>query len=215
MSLSLPVPTGGECHWQPGHLLLQLLVRPPAGEPQVGWGEVEGGWGSPVPRAGLQQDPGEGGVSTAPTPGLAPRSAFNNILSNLGYVLLGLLFLLIILQREINYNRALLRNDAHALVRDRAAWGGSGCLGGSASWDPTLTLSSAPQECGIPKHFGLFYAMGTALMMEGLLSACYHVCPNYTNFQFGECPPRPPTTHTGTTHTPLTSVPPQTPPSCT
>ncbi|CDQ98884.1 unnamed protein product [Oncorhynchus mykiss] len=26
--------------------------------------------------------------------------------------------------------------------------------------------------------------MGTALMMEGLLSACYHVCPNYTNFQF-------------------------------
>ncbi|NXL51070.1 SIDT2 protein, partial [Podilymbus podiceps] len=89
-------------------------------------------------------------------------SAFNNILSNLGYVLLGLLFLLIILQREINYNRALLRNDAHAL------------------------------ECGIPKHFGLFYAMGTALMMEGLLSACYHVCPNYTNFQFGECPPRRP-----------------------
>lgn len=25
--------------------------------------------------------------------------------------------------------------------------------------------------------------------MEGLLSACYHVCPNYTNFQFGECRP--------------------------
>lgn len=85
---------------------------------------------------------------------LGNLSAFNNILSNLGYVLLGLLFLLIILQREINYNRALMRNDLQAL------------------------------ECGIPKHFGLFYAMGTALMMEGLLSACYHVCPNYTNFQF-------------------------------
>ncbi|ELK11883.1 SID1 transmembrane family member 2 [Pteropus alecto] len=85
---------------------------------------------------------------------LGNLSAFNNILSNLGYILLGLLFLLIILQREINHNRALLRNDLYAL------------------------------ECGIPKHFGLFYAMGTALMMEGLLSACYHVCPNYTNFQF-------------------------------
>ncbi|XP_075765832.1 SID1 transmembrane family member 2 isoform X2 [Pelodiscus sinensis] len=85
---------------------------------------------------------------------LGNLSAFNNILSNLGYVLLGLLFLLIILQREITYNRALMRNDRQAL------------------------------ECGIPKHFGLFYAMGTALMMEGLLSACYHVCPNYTNFQF-------------------------------
>uniref|UniRef100_A0A8D1KIR0 SID1 transmembrane family member 2 n=1 Tax=Sus scrofa TaxID=9823 RepID=A0A8D1KIR0_PIG len=85
---------------------------------------------------------------------LGNLSAFNNILSNLGYILLGLLFLFIILQREINHNRALLRNDLYAL------------------------------ECGIPKHFGLFYAMGTALMMEGLLSACYHVCPNYTNFQF-------------------------------
>ncbi|XP_069555663.1 SID1 transmembrane family member 2 isoform X2 [Brachyistius frenatus] len=85
---------------------------------------------------------------------LGDLSAFNNILSNLGYVLLGLLFLLIILKRDIVHNRALVRNDLNAL------------------------------ECGIPKHFGLFYAMGTALMMEGLLSACYHVCPNYTNFQF-------------------------------
>ncbi|KAG5837376.1 hypothetical protein ANANG_G00238610 [Anguilla anguilla] len=85
---------------------------------------------------------------------LGALSAFNNILSNLGYVLLGLLFLLIVLQRDVVHSRALMRNDLAAL------------------------------ECGIPKHFGLFYAMGTALMMEGLLSACYHVCPNYTNFQF-------------------------------
>ncbi|CAB1348702.1 unnamed protein product [Coregonus sp. 'balchen'] len=79
---------------------------------------------------------------------LGNLSAFNNILSNLGYVMLGLLFLLIVLQRDIIHSRALDHNDLNAL------------------------------------HFGLFYAMGTALMMEGLLSACYHVCPNYTNFQF-------------------------------
>uniref|UniRef100_A0A671S125 SID1 transmembrane family member 2 n=1 Tax=Sinocyclocheilus anshuiensis TaxID=1608454 RepID=A0A671S125_9TELE len=85
---------------------------------------------------------------------LGALSSFNNILSNLGYVLLGLLFLLIILQRDILHKRALERNENTAM------------------------------ECGIPKHFGLYYAMGTALMMEGLLSACYHVCPNYTNFQF-------------------------------
>nr|QEL51162.1 SID1 transmembrane family member 2 [Ctenopharyngodon idella] len=85
---------------------------------------------------------------------LGALSSFNNILSNLGYVMLGLLFLLIVLQRDILHNRALERNESTAL------------------------------ECGIPKHFGLYYAMGTALMMEGLLSACYHVCPNYTNFQF-------------------------------
>ncbi|XP_038129302.1 SID1 transmembrane family member 2 isoform X4 [Cyprinodon tularosa] len=85
---------------------------------------------------------------------LGALSAFNNILSNLGYVLLGLLFLFIVLKRDVAHKRALDRNNLNAL------------------------------ECGIPKHFGVYYAMGTALMMEGLLSACYHVCPNYTNFQF-------------------------------
>ncbi|XP_040183593.1 SID1 transmembrane family member 2 isoform X2 [Rana temporaria] len=85
---------------------------------------------------------------------LGSLSAFNNILSNLGYIMLGLLFLIIVLQRELSYNRNRMYTRGHL------------------------------EECGIPKHFGLFYAMGTALMMEGLLSACYHVCPNYTNFQF-------------------------------
>ncbi|KAF5273976.1 hypothetical protein FQA39_LY01092 [Lamprigera yunnana] len=37
---------------------------------------------------------------------------------------------------------------------------------------------------GIPKHYGLFYAMGVALIMEGVLSAAYHVCPSQSNFQF-------------------------------
>lgn len=44
-------------------------------------------------------------------------SSFNNILSNLGYVMLGLLFLLIVLQRDVVHKRALLRKEATALVR--------------------------------------------------------------------------------------------------
>ncbi|XP_049732578.1 SID1 transmembrane family member 1 isoform X2 [Elephas maximus indicus] len=85
---------------------------------------------------------------------LGVLSAFNNILSNLGHVLLGILFLLIVFRRDILHQRALEAKDIFAM------------------------------EYGIPKHFGLFYAMGIALMMEGVLSACYHVCPNYSNFQF-------------------------------
>nr|XP_015197233.1 PREDICTED: SID1 transmembrane family member 1 isoform X1 [Lepisosteus oculatus] len=85
---------------------------------------------------------------------LGVLSAFNNILSNVGYVLLGFLFLLIVLRRDILHQRALESRDVYAL------------------------------EYGIPKHFGLFYAMAIALMMEGVLSSCYHVCPNYSNFQF-------------------------------
>ncbi|NWJ06388.1 SIDT1 protein, partial [Crypturellus undulatus] len=81
-------------------------------------------------------------------------SAFNNILSNVGHMLLGFLFLLIVFRRDILHRRAMEMKDVYTL------------------------------DYGIPKHFGLFYAMGIALMMEGVLSACYHVCPNYSNFQF-------------------------------
>lgn len=37
---------------------------------------------------------------------------------------------------------------------------------------------------GVPQHFGLFYTMGIGLVMEGILSAAYHVCPSFNNFQF-------------------------------
>ncbi|CAH0712974.1 unnamed protein product, partial [Brenthis ino] len=39
-------------------------------------------------------------------------------------------------------------------------------------------------DVGIPEHPGLLYSMGLALVMEGVLSACYHLCPNKMNFQF-------------------------------
>ena len=49
-----------------------------------------------------------------------------------------------------------------------------------------LNVSGLLQYYGIPQHYGMFYAMGAALIMEGVLSGCYHVCPNHSNFQFGK-----------------------------
>ncbi|KAF6033023.1 SIDT1 [Bugula neritina] len=40
------------------------------------------------------------------------------------------------------------------------------------------------ERLGIPQHVGIFYAMGLALFVEGIMSGCYHVCPSYNNFQF-------------------------------
>ncbi|KAG6454658.1 hypothetical protein O3G_MSEX008809 [Manduca sexta] len=77
-------------------------------------------------------------------------SDFNHVFSNLGYVMLGVLFLCQVWRRH-SYHRA---------------------------------RSVAQKEMGIPQHFGLLYAMGIALVSEGLLSAAYHVCPNSMNFQF-------------------------------
>uniref|UniRef100_A0A1I8H4A9 SID1 transmembrane family member 1 n=1 Tax=Macrostomum lignano TaxID=282301 RepID=A0A1I8H4A9_9PLAT len=81
-------------------------------------------------------------------------SAFNNIFSNIGYVALGLLFL------GLTRRRDLINKRRRALLGDRE------------------------DNRGIPQHFGIFYAMGIALIMEGIMSGCYHVCPSYSNFQF-------------------------------
>lgn len=80
-------------------------------------------------------------------------TSFNNVFSNVGYVLLGVLYFLIVYTKNVNYKLKL-------------------------EIDPGL------RNRGIPKHFGLFYAIAFALVMEGVMSACYHVCPNWFNFQF-------------------------------
>ncbi|UJR08524.1 hypothetical protein I4U23_012787 [Adineta vaga] len=84
----------------------------------------------------------------------AMLTAFNNVFSNIGYCALGVLFLIIVYRRDMAYARFLTRYPA---------------IG---------------KEYGIPQHFGLFYAMGIGLFMEGLMSGCYHICPSKQNFQF-------------------------------
>ena len=48
----------------------------------------------------------------------------------------------------------------------------------------TKELGIHEMPFGIPEHYGIFYAMGCALIIEGILSSCYHVCPTTENFQF-------------------------------
>uniref|UniRef100_A0A1I7WQ19 YwaF family protein n=1 Tax=Heterorhabditis bacteriophora TaxID=37862 RepID=A0A1I7WQ19_HETBA len=40
------------------------------------------------------------------------------------------------------------------------------------------------QKYGLPQHNGLMYAIGIAVVMEGILSASYHICPSQSNYQF-------------------------------
>lgn len=76
---------------------------------------------------------------------------FNHVFSNLGYVLLGILFIFIVSRKEYLHQKLPLEHR---------------------------------KKFGIPQHFGMYYSMGLALIMEGIMSGCYHVCPNHTNFQF-------------------------------
>ncbi|NP_001103253.1 Sid-1-related B precursor [Tribolium castaneum] len=72
-------------------------------------------------------------------------SDFNHVFSNIGYILMGIVFSINVFYRHF--------------------------------YSPPLTT-------GVPANYGVFYAMGAALIMEGVLSGCYHLCPNETNFQF-------------------------------
>ena len=80
-------------------------------------------------------------------------SDFNHIVSNGGYIILGILFTLQVRRRAVLTARLRLN------VPD-------------------------VDDYGIPSQFGLFYGMGLALIMEGLMSSFYHICPGYNNFQF-------------------------------
>lgn len=63
---------------------------------------------------------------------------FNHVYSNLGYILLGILFICITARKEKQHKRRVQANpDIDRLY-------------------------------GIPQHFGMYYAMGLALVMEGM-----------------------------------------------
>lgn len=81
-------------------------------------------------------------------------SDFNHVFSNIAYLCLGLLFVTLTYQRESNHRKTVAK------------------------------IRNLDRCYGIPQHFGIFYAMGAALVIEGIMSACYHVCPNKMNFQF-------------------------------
>eukprot|EP00731_Ephydatia_muelleri_P011977 Em0006g871a len=81
-------------------------------------------------------------------------SAFNNVWSNVGYVLFGLAFIAIIASREYRF-RWLKKQSVHVLEHN-----------------------------GLPQFFGVYYAMGISLVIEGFMSGFYHICPSDANFQF-------------------------------
>ena len=58
-------------------------------------------------------------------------------------------------------------------------------LGSSTALWPRITGNTfVSLSLDFYSFFG--FITGLALIMEGVLSGCYHVCPNNSNFQFGK-----------------------------
>ena len=80
---------------------------------------------------------------------------FNHVFSNLGYCVFGLLFMCIVLFKKLKFESFLEQNKG-----------------------------IHKEEYGVPCQYGLYFAMGLALCMEGVMSSSYHVCPTNVTFQF-------------------------------
>jgi len=80
---------------------------------------------------------------------------FNHVFSNLGYIVFGVLFMLLVYLKKHKTKTFLEENTQ---VKEEAH--------------------------GVPQQYGLLFSMGLALAMEGVMSASYHICPTNVTFQF-------------------------------
>jgi len=110
--------------------------------------------------------------------GLIPD--FNHMYSNIGYILCGLSFVVIVRIRQLtSHTQHFCRNkkiSEKSPVMDTE----------KKSFWKLFPKIDGRLDHGVVMHYGLFYAMGFSLAMTGIMSAAYHVCPNQNNFQFGE-----------------------------
>jgi dsRNA-gated channel SID-1 len=109
--------------------------------------------------------------------------AFNNILSNILYLLCGLGFNLFVYLRERKLTAEGLRSVGAASIQ--ASREGSVMPVAVGDPDPSEdTVQDADTKFGLHSDCSLYYCLGWALVFEGIYSALYHVCPSRIAFQF-------------------------------
>ncbi|ODM96321.1 SID1 transmembrane family member 1 [Orchesella cincta] len=111
---------------------------------------------------------------------------FNHFWSNASYVIFGIFFIFIVRRRSRNLCLdELEKEDAESRGKPSCCCCSPGKVGQACLC--TFSRICFRWDHGVPAHFGVFYALGVALTMEGFLSAAYHLCPNQSTFQFDTC----------------------------
>ena len=104
----------------------------------------------------------------------AKISDFNHVFSNIGFLILGITSLVCI---RIHQKRAQMHTGhskhQHTMNESQNA-GDAENVSSGCTTDAIFVL----------KDYGLYYALGSAIIMQGVMSMCYHICPNSVSFQF-------------------------------
>ena len=102
---------------------------------------------------------------------------YGHIFSNIGYIFYGIIFIILVDIRRKRRESAMLKKYHGKRVSTE------GKVQDIEDIKPIKYVEFI-NKCGIPEQYGIFYAMGGALIMEGVMSSCYHICPLDYSFQF-------------------------------
>lgn len=114
---------------------------------------------------------------------------FNHFWSNISYMIFGIAFNILVGRRahsmslvESTRKRRSRRNRAGATgyITEYEDQTHPGFLKRCFGYAKIPTR----EDHGIPQNFGIFYALGMALMLEGILSAAYHLCRKFLRVLF-------------------------------
>ena len=122
---------------------------------------------------------------------------FNHFYSNIGYVMLGITFNLIVYWKSKKYQKYEEERQGKEKKKRQAVnvWRGNVNKGGDKAKKneeenqkmrelTTKQTEELTMKHGVPFLTGVYYSMGTAMAMEGLMSAAYHICPTTVSFQY-------------------------------
>ena len=103
---------------------------------------------------------------------------YNHLMSNIGYGILGALFLVAVVIKERSQLWKRIEEEGEHEAKEAVSKG----------WVSLSDLrkhgGKSEQQTGTRIGYQLFYTMGLTLIMIGFMSSCYHLCPTDVNFQF-------------------------------
>ena len=106
---------------------------------------------------------------------------YANVFSNVSFILCGIIYIFLVYIRRQRRRKAMIEiNYKHKTSNKNF---------NQKVWKELCAIYSGKSiehlnQCGIPEQYGIYFGLGVALIFEGILSMCYHICPTEESYQF-------------------------------